>query len=263
MYGREDEDPVVQYYDETLAVSDSKDIEWYLYKVKMFGGPVLDLACGTGRVALFIAQQGYKVVGIDSSEGMLTLFRRKLSEQQRHVQERISLHKEEMSHFDINQKFRTIICCDAFFHNTTVEEEIDCLLCVARHLTPEGRVLFNIPNPTLELLTQWAHPEGQKFRERKTYCLTTGETLLIEESNVSNLSEQTVETRLRYTKIGKGKLSEPEESSWKIRYMFQYEAVHLLSRCGFQIESLVGDYDNGPVTGGSQLIFQAQYNPFC
>lgn len=43
----------------------------------------------------------------------------------------------------------------------------------------------------------------------------------------------------------------------------EYEAVHLLSRCGFQIESLVGDYDNGPVTCGSQLIFQALYSPFC
>jgi hypothetical protein len=51
---------------------------------------------------------------------------------------------------------------------------------------------------------------------------------------------------------------ETEESWWKTRYLFQYEAIHLLYRCGFEVESLAGDYNNGPVTTNSQLIFQVK-----
>jgi hypothetical protein len=42
------------------------------------------------------------------------------------------------------------------------------------------------------------------------------------------------------------------------RYLFYYEAVELLQRCGFEIESLAGDYMNGPVTEKGQLIFQVR-----
>jgi hypothetical protein len=68
-----------------------------------------------------------------------------------------------------------------------------------------------------------------------------------------------IETTLRMTLFDReGHLVEKGESSWKARYLFRYEAVHLLYRCGFQVESIVGDYRNGPVTKTSQLIFDVK-----
>ncbi len=49
-----------------------------------------------------------------------------------------------------------------------------------------------------------------------------------------------------------------ERSSWITRFTFRHEAVHLLYRCGFEVESLTGDYRGGPVTENSQLIFVAR-----
>lgn len=80
MYGPDDTDPVVKHYDETVGISGESELNWYLEKVKLFGGPVLDLACGTGRIALLLSERGYDVVGIDDSEGMLSIFRKKLLE---------------------------------------------------------------------------------------------------------------------------------------------------------------------------------------
>jgi hypothetical protein len=51
---------------------------------------------------------------------------------------------------------------------------------------------------------------------------------------------------------------EQGESTWTTRYLFRYEAVHLLYRCGFEVEAIVGNYRDGPVTEGSQLIFQVK-----
>lgn len=257
MYRSEDEDPVVRYYDETLAISGKSETNWYLKKVDTYGGPVLDLACGTGRIALLLLQQGFDVTCIDSSEGMLTILKKKLKKEP-HLQKKVHIQKSKMSDFHVNTKFSTIICCDAFYHNLTAEEEIQCFVCVARHLTREGRFVFNIPNPTCEFLLKCAHEEGQKFRKRQSYSLSTGDTVVIEESCKADLLNQTILTKLRYTIVRDGIRSDPEESWWKIRYLFQYEAIHLLYRCGFEVESVVGDYTNGPVTETSQLIFQAK-----
>ena len=52
MYGSEKTDPVVKYYDDSFAIGSDEEIEWYLEKVKSFGGPILD-----GRI---IKQIGYR-----------------------------------------------------------------------------------------------------------------------------------------------------------------------------------------------------------
>lgn len=68
-----------------------------------------------------------------------------------------------------------------------------------------------------------------------------------------------ITTTLRITRYDPdGKAVEQGESTWTTRYLFRYEAVHLLHRCGFQVETLVGDYRYGPVTEKGQLIFEAK-----
>jgi len=54
-----------------------------------------------------------------------------------------------------------------------------------------------------------------------------------------------------------GEIVERGLSSWRTRYLWHYEAVHLLYRCGFKVEECVGEYGGGPVTESGQLIFVA------
>jgi SAM-dependent methyltransferase len=46
------------------------------------GGPLLDLACGTGRMALRLAAQGYQVTGVDIVPEMIAHARRKAAERE-------------------------------------------------------------------------------------------------------------------------------------------------------------------------------------
>lgn len=75
MYGSEKTDLVVRYYDLAFGISGETEVAWYLDKAETFGGPVLDLACGTGRLSILLARQGFQVTALDRSEGMLNLFR--------------------------------------------------------------------------------------------------------------------------------------------------------------------------------------------
>jgi len=257
MYGADKTDLVVKYYDLVFGISGKAELAWYLSKVQGSGSPVLDLACGTGRLALMLANQGYEVIGIDQSIGMLNLFKKKLRGQPVEVGERISIQNQKMSDFNVDRKFKTVICCDAFYHNLTVQDQINCLRSVARHLLPGGRFLFNLTNPTCEFILKSVASDEREFEERGRFELKDGSrTLLVEQAHTGNLQDQCTTTTLRITKVDRdGNEVEKGESTWTTRYLFRYEAVHLLYRCGFKVESLVGDYKNGPVTEDGQLIF--------
>jgi 2-polyprenyl-3-methyl-5-hydroxy-6-metoxy-1,4-benzoquinol methylase len=261
MYGSEETDLVVKYYDDSFAIGDDAEIGWYLSKVKAFGGPILDLACGTGRVALLLAREGVDVTGIDQSVGMLNQFQKKVEQEAPEVRRRIQMARQRMSDFSLQSKFNTIICCDAFFHNLSAEEQMGCLRSVAQHLTPQGRFLFNLPNPTCEFILKSAAKEGKTcktFKSQGRYPLKNG-TLLVERAQDGNIFDQTITTTLRVTRYDpEGNQLERGQSTWTSRYLFRYEAIHLLYRCGFEVESLVGDYTNGPVTEKGQLIFQVK-----
>jgi len=258
IYGSEETDLLVKYYDLVFGISGEAEVAWYLDKARTFGGPVLDLACGTGRLALILAREGLQVTAVDQSAGMLRLFQRKLAVEPAEVWQRVRIRKQHMTDFTLPGKFSTILCCDAFFHNLTVQEEMDCLSRVAAHLAPGGRFVFNLPNPMCSYILDSIEAGGRDLEERGRYSLDDG-TLLVEQAQAGNALDQTITTTLRITRYDtQGRPVERGRSSWTTRYLFPYEAIHLLYRCGFEVETLEGSYKGDPVREGGQLVFQAR-----
>ena len=56
MHGPAQEDPLVRYHDQTLALGASDDTEWYVGRALEFGGPVLGLTCRTGLATNSLAK---------------------------------------------------------------------------------------------------------------------------------------------------------------------------------------------------------------
>ena len=66
------------YHDEGYSIKENLvDLDFYVDLARKIGGPVLELACGTGRVLLPIARQGIAIHGLDSSPSMLDVLRKK------------------------------------------------------------------------------------------------------------------------------------------------------------------------------------------
>ena len=72
------------YYD-LLWGNEQVDVPFYLAMAKETGGPVCELACGTGRVLLPLARAGFEVTGIDVSQAMLDKLQAKLDKEPRDV----------------------------------------------------------------------------------------------------------------------------------------------------------------------------------
>jgi hypothetical protein len=134
-----------------------------------------------------------------------------------------------------------------------------CLKRIKQHLKPHGRFVFNLPNPTCDFILKCATTEGREFEERGRYELDDGSSILVEQAYAGKTEDQCIETTLRMTVYDcEGREVEKGRSAWTTRYLFRYEAIHLLYRCGFRVETLVGDYKNGPVTQQGQLIFEVR-----
>jgi ubiquinone/menaquinone biosynthesis C-methylase UbiE len=85
--------------------------------VKEFGGPVLELTTGTGRVLSPIAKAGFDIVGVDISEEMLALAGAKGEQEDAAIRKRVKLHQADMTSFELKQFFPlAIIPFRAFQH---------------------------------------------------------------------------------------------------------------------------------------------------
>src|SRR4051795_12510781 len=65
-------DAIAELYDPWSA-SVVEDVGFYLEEARRSGGPVVELGVGTGRIAVPIASDGIRVIGVDSSPGMLAV----------------------------------------------------------------------------------------------------------------------------------------------------------------------------------------------
>ena len=69
-----------QRYDLVMGAYASGDqLNFYHRQVARYGEPVLELACGSGRLTIPLAKEGVNITGVDISEDMLALAKSKAS----------------------------------------------------------------------------------------------------------------------------------------------------------------------------------------
>jgi SAM-dependent methyltransferase len=107
------------------------DIERYSGLARETSGQILELCCGTGRVAIPLARIGARVVAVDISEAMLNRFRQKITQ--------LDLGP---SRFEL-----AIVSFNSLLLLTTRREQQTALAGVARHLEPGGRLAIDVVNP--------------------------------------------------------------------------------------------------------------------
>lgn len=119
-----------------------EEVAWYLRWAEATGGPVLGLACGTGRLLCRVAVAGFEVVGLDLSAAMLALARRNATRLEDAAGLRVRLVQDDMASFELGQRFGLITIADNSFRELQTREQLRaCLDGIRRHLEPRGRLL--------------------------------------------------------------------------------------------------------------------------
>ena len=147
---------IAKYYDGAYAAKqDLVDLPFYLDLAAQSGGPVLEIACGTGRVLLPIARKGIEICGVDNSLPMLEVLHRNLAREPQEVCQRIAVHEGDMRTFRLNRKFSLVmIPFRPMQHMFTVEDQVAALRTAAAHLADTGTLAFDVFYPKFDMI--WA-----------------------------------------------------------------------------------------------------------
>lgn len=220
------------------------DVDFYVGLAKQATPPVLELGCGTGRVAIPIARAGMPIVGLDRSEPMLRRARERSADLPN-----VRWLEGDMRDFSLEERFGLIIIpYRSFQHLMTVEEQKSALRCIHRHLVDDGRFALNIFNPDIVMMGRWmSERRGGVERQGSYRHPESGRQVELWASNEYRPSSQEARSLFLHEEVDReGAVVSKVHRRLQLRYIFRYEMEHLLALCGFRVEALYGDFSGDP-----------------
>ncbi|MGC5325802.1 methyltransferase domain-containing protein [Brevibacillus sp. SYSU BS000544] len=242
------------YYDITQR-GVTGDIPFYLDVARGNQGEVLDLACGTGRITIPLAQEGIAVTGLDLSIEMLERAKRKA--EVAGVVDKINFVQGDMRTFDLQKKFSTImIPFRSFLHLLYIQDQMKALGRIRQHLLPGGKLVMNVFVPKIDHL----YEESEKMSLRGMYPLESGEQVAMWDYTIYDHFQQLSEVTRTYERISPdGIVQEKVVGRFTLRYIFPSELHHLLRLNGFKVVQRYGSFEKAPFDQKStELILVAE-----
>jgi len=220
------------------------DMPFYLDEALECGGPVLEAGCGTGRVALFLANAGIDVVGIDISGAMIGVAKDKLRKQ-KELRHKVTFLQRDMSAFKLDRKFALIIMPFRSFQTLlSVAQQRQALESFRHHLVPGGKLIIDAFVPDLEALVN--DPSVLSYLSESRDPITNDLLVTWNQSQVDTYS-QILDIRHVIDVISNdGHVNDRFYRDFQMRYIFRYELQYLIELAGFKFENLYGDFERTP-----------------
>jgi SAM-dependent methyltransferase len=251
-------DFVPELYDAIPFYGERQDIEFYISAAIKAGGPVLELACGSGRLLLGIARAGIRITGLDYSNSMLKCLREKIAREPSDTQQLIEVIQGDMTTFHLDRKFPLILVAfRSFQHLLKIEDQVACLSAIKRHLSRDGRVILDFSHTGAQSIGNVA--ALQESGTQAAFHLGDGRYIELK-ARVSAFHPATQINDIEmiyYVQYPDGR-SERLVHAFPIRYLFRYEVEHLIARSGLLVLNSFGDFDHSPLGDDSpEMIFIA------
>ena len=158
-------DSIARIYD-PWSVSVTEDVGFYVDLALEAGGPVVELGVGTGRIAVPTAAAGVRVIGVDSSRGMLEVCAEAAAAAG--VAHLVDLRVGDLLDPPVDEQVRLVTCpFRAFLHLHTDDERLRALGAARERLEPGGRLVFDVfapgPDDIAETNGRWLEREPGIF----------------------------------------------------------------------------------------------------
>ena len=225
------------------------DRNFYLELARGAKGPVLEVACGTGRILIPCMQAGGDIDGLDRYSSMVEVLRRKASA----LGLNPGLYVTDMRAFKLPRQYRLIfIAFNGFVHNLTTADQIETLKACREHLLPGGSLVFNIFYPGLEIISG---PEGSPILELEAKHPVTGLPVRIYDTRRLNRVDQIQHSSIEIQELdGEGRVAASHVSETWMRWTFKPEMELLLNAAGFAEWQIFGGFDRRPLTQETDLM---------
>lgn len=231
-----------EFYDHVVPYRERADVAFWIEMAQAAGWPVLEVGCGTGRVLIPTARAGVEITGLDLSPSMLAVCWENLAKEPAEVQARVQIVEDDMRSFDLGRQFTlATLPFRPFQHLTTVEDQIACLTTIHRHLIPGGRLILDLFNPSIPYLADRARLD--EYGDEPEFIMPDGRRVL-RRARTAGLDyfNQVQHAELIYYVTHPDGRRERLVHAFPMRYLFRFEAEHLLVRCGYEVEALYADY---------------------
>lgn len=215
---------------------------FYQDLARQLGGPVLDLACGTGRLAIPLARMGHAVTGIDLAGPMLAHARRKSADLP------VRWVLGDCRNFDLAERFALALMSGNAFQAYLTDADQQALVArVHRHLNPGGRFAFETRNP---------RPADLRGYETESYwhSYTDPAGRKIDVSLIERYDAAAAVLDCQVFRRTAGSADPPRKSRIRIRYTDRHTIAALLRGAGFAIEAQYGDFDRSPASDEAPSI---------
>ena len=209
------------------------------------GHPVLELACGTGRLTIPIAQSGVEIVGLDLAPSMLAHARTKAEA----AGVKIEFVEGDCRAFELGRKFALIFMAfNSMQHLHDYESLAALFASVRKHLAEGGRFVFDVFNPKIATLARAA---GERHLEREYQDPDGKGTMLFENSMVYDDAAQVSHIQCYFVRRGPdGEELEVRREELHLRSFFPQELDLLVRSQGFEIVQKFGNFERKPFASG-------------
>ena len=227
-------DAIAELYD-PWSRTVTEDIDFYVEAAREAGGPVVELGVGTGRIAIPTAQAGIPVIGVDSSERMLEVCRRRAGAAG--VAELVDVRLGDLERPPVDERVRLVTSpFRSLLHVPSDDARLAALAAARALLVPGGRFVFDVFAPSREDIEatdgRWIEREPGIW-ERADWD-TDARVLLL---SVKGASGQT---------------------SMRLAWLSPGEWRALLKQAGFEIVACYGWFDRRPYAGDEDTVWVAR-----
>jgi SAM-dependent methyltransferase len=235
-------DCVARFYDVIYEKNRIADRHFYLRKIRECRGAVMEIGVGTGRLFLESLTAGADIYGIDVSDSMLNILRAQLPRHQHH-----RIMQGAAEDFQLEKTFAlAIMPFRVFSHLLTVDQQLRALNNIGRHLSKNGRLIFDLFIPDIKMLSEGLNDfmdfDGEYEPGKKLRRFT---------STRNDLLNQVNHVTMRYEWQENNQL---RSYLWpfEMRYFFRWELEHLVSRSNLTLETMEGDFEGNPLGNESK-----------
>ena len=224
-------DRIARIYD-PWSRSVTEDVGFYVDQARAYGGPVVELAVGTGRIAVPIAEAGVLVIGIDASPEMLAIARQAASAAG--VEELVELRVGDIANPPVSERVPLAICpFRSLLHMEDEDAKLSALRAARGLLAPDGHFVFDVFAPSPEDIEE----THDRWWER--------------EPGIFERAVWDENTRTLSLSVRSGDVS----ATFALHWLSLPEWLRLLELAGFRVEATYGWFDLRPFAGEEDMVF--------
>lgn len=248
-------DHFARYYDADLQ-DYIDDLSLYHEMARRTGGPLIELMCGTGRLLIPLAEDGYHITGVDISPAMLAIARRRIADHELETQ--ISVVEGDIRTVALPQNHFSLafVALNSFMHLDDIEEQCEALENIYDMLAPGGILIIDLFSPNPEDIVN----EDNRMVFDRSYALD-GKQVYKFIANDSDFASQTSYVTYFYDEMDKSGAMTRRVMNFTMRWLHRYELEHLLQRTGFRMQGIYGSYELDSYTSQSARLIAIASRP--